>query len=315
MNTHSKKLLDQVRDRIRLRYYSYRTEESYISWMKRYILFHNMRHPKDMGKKELEAFLTHLAVNRRVSASTQNQAFNALLFLYREVLHINFDEGINAIRAKKPIRIPVVMSRDETIKVINLMSGVPQLMTKTLYSGGLRLSECLRLRVKDIDFDMNQIIIMDSKGGNDRRTVLSEKVQPELITHLEKVCAIHKNDLNRGYGNVNLPYALSRKYPKASKEWGWQYTFPSMSLCKDPDSGEVRRYHIHESSIRKAIKKAVRLSKIPKRITSHTFRHSFATHLLEAGYDIRTVQELLGHKDVKTTMIYTHVLPRSCMGK
>lgn len=310
MTTPPKRLLDQTRDIIRLKHYSIRTEESYISWIKRYILYHGKKHPKDMGKDEIESFLTHLAVNLKVASSTQNQAFNALLFLYREVLQINMDFEIYAVRAKKSNRLPVVMTKEEALNVINFLSGVQQLVAKLLYGCGLRLMECLRLRVKDIDFNMSQLFVRDGKGAKDRITVLPENAEPELETHLEKVKAIHEDDLSRGYGRVYLPYALARKFPNADREWGWQYVFPSKSLSKDPRSGEIRRHHIHDSSIQKAVRKAVKLTRIPKPISCHTFRHSFATHLLEDGYDIRTVQELLGHKDVNTTMIYTHVLKK-----
>ena len=303
-----KRLLDQVRDQIRIKHYSIRTEQAYTSWIKRFILFHDKKHPKEMGKQEIEVFLSHLAQNLNVAASTQNQAFNALLFLYNQVLNQPLDDKINAIRAKKPRRLPTVMTNEESMAVINALSGTNQLMAKLLYGSGLRLMECLRLRVKDVDYGMNQIMVRDGKGKIDRITVLPESVKPGLKEHLKRVKTIHENDLSQGYGRVYLPYALSRKYPNADREWGWQYVFPSKSLSKDPRTGNIRRHHIHENSLQKAVKKAVQLTNINKPISSHTFRHSFATHLLESGYDIRTVQELLGHKDVNTTMIYTHVL-------
>ena len=308
MNKPPKRLLDQTRDILRLKHYSIRTEQSYLSWIKRYIIFHDKRHPKDMSKKEIESFLTHLAVNSKVAASTQNQAFNALLFLYRDVLKVDMDFEINAIRAKRSVRLPVVMTKDETLKVIAFLTGMNKLIAKLLYGSGLRLMECLRLRIKDIDFDMSQVIVRDGKGAKDRVTILPENVKSEIKTHLEKVKAIHKDDLSRGYGRVYLPYALKKKYPNANREWIWQYVFPSKSLSKDPRSREISRHHIHESSIQKAVRKSVKLAGTNKPASCHTFRHSFATHLLENGYDIRTVQELLGHKDVSTTMIYTHVL-------
>jgi integron integrase len=304
------RLLDLVREQIRLRHYSIRTEQAYVSWIKRYILFHDKKHPKDMDKAEIEAFLTYLAKDLNVSSSTQNQAFNALLFLYNQVLHKSLDDKINAIRAKKPRRLPTVMTNEEAMKVVKGLSGSNKLMAKLLYGSGLRLMECLRLRVKDIDFGMNQIMVRDGKGKIDRVTLLPESAKLKLIEHLERVKTVHENDLSQGYGKVYLPYALSRKYPNTNRDWGWQYVFPSKSLSKDPRTGEIRRHHIHENSLQKAVKKAVRLARIIKPVSCHTFRHSFATHLLEDGYDIRTVQELLGHKDVSTTMIYTHVLKK-----
>jgi len=313
MDKPPKKLLEQVKDKLRLKHYSIRTENSYVPWIKRYILFHNKRHPKDMGKQEIEEFLTHLAVDLRVASSTQNQAFNALLFLYREVLDIEIDEQINAVRAKKPRKLPTVMSKGETFKLIENLDGIHQLMSKLLYGSGLRLMECVRIRVKDIDFELNQVVVRDGKGAKDRITVLPEDVKSSLRKHLEKIKLLHQDDLDKGYGRVYLPFALERKYPNANREWGWQYVFPSKSLSTDPRSGEIRRHHINESTLQKALKRAVKFLKINKPVSCHTFRHSFATHLLEDGYDIRTVQELLGHKDVNTTMIYTHVLSKGGM--
>jgi integron integrase len=303
-------LFDRVRDLIRLKHYSIRTEKSYLSWIMRYIFFHNKRDPKEMANAEIEAFLSHLAVDLKVSAATQNQAFNALLFFYKEVLKKQLDDSIDAIRAKKPKRLPTVMTKDETMKVIGAIPADHQLMVKLIYGSGLRLMECLRLRVKDIDLENNQIVVRDAKGMKDRITVLPDALKPSLREHLERVKIVHQNDVAKGYGRVYLPYALERKYPNASLEWGWQYVFPAKSLSKDPRTGEVRRHHIHENSLQKAVKTAVRLVGITKPVNVHTFRHSFATHLLEANYDIRTVQELLGHNDVSTTMIYTHVLNR-----
>jgi integron integrase len=310
MNKPKKKLLEQVRDKLRLKHYSIRTEHSYISWIKRYILFHNKRHPEEMSIHEIEEFLTHLVLDLKVASSTQNQAFNALLFLYREVLSIDLDDQINAVRAKNPLRLPTVMSKEETLKVIRALDGVHRLMAMLLYGSGLRLMECVRLRVKDVDFSLNQIIVRNGKGARDRATVLPENTKPSLQNHLQKVKLLHQDDLAKGCGRVYLPGALERKYPNANQEWGWQYVFPSKSLSKDPRSGETRRHHINESTLHKAVKKAVRLAGVNKPVSSHTFRHSFATHLLEDGYDIRTVQELLGHQDVSTTMIYIHVLKK-----
>jgi integron integrase len=301
-------LVKRVRDLIQLKHYSIRTEKSYLSWILRYIDFHNKRDPKEMAAPEIEAFLSHLAVNLKVSASTQNQAFNALLFLYREVLKKELDDSIDAIRAKKPKRLPTVMTKEEAKKVIGAIAGEHQLMVKLIYGGGLRLMECLRLRVKDVDFGNNQLVVRDAKGMKDRVTVLPDSLKPSLIEHLERVKMVHQNDVAKGYGRVYLPYALERKYPNASLEWGWQYVFPAKGLSKDPRTGEVRRHHIHENSLQKAVQTAVRLVGLTKPVNVHSFRHSFATHLLEANYDIRTVQELLGHNDVSTTMIYTHVL-------
>ena len=310
MKKRPKKLLDQVRDAIRLKHYSIRTEEAYVTWIKRYILFHNKRHPLEMGIPEIEAFLTHLAVDQKVAASTQNQAFSALLFLYREVLKKDLDGPIDAMRAKRPKRLPTVLTKEETLNVIGQLSGTHRLMANLLYGSGLRLMECLRLRVKDVDFAQRLIVVRDGKGMEDRVTMLPDSLVTPLQEHLQLVKRLHDEDLARGYGSVYLPFALERKYPNADQEWIWQYVFPSNRLSKDPRSGVVRRHHVSESGLQKAVKKAARLAGINKRVTCHTFRHSFATHLLEDGYDIRTVQELLGHKDVKTTMIYTHVLNR-----
>jgi integron integrase len=304
-----KKLLDQVRDAIRLKHYSIRTEQAYVGWIKRYIYFHGMRHPSEMGAPEVEAFLTYLAVKENVAASTQNQALSALLFLYREVLQQDLGP-VDALRAKRPKRLPTVLTKDETLRLIGCLSGTHQLMAKLIYGSGLRLMECLRLRVKDLEFDRRAIIVRDGKGAQDRVTVLPDSLIPLLKEHLQRVKALHEQDLAQGYGAVYLPDALARKYPNADREWGWQYVFPASSLSQDPRSGVTRRHHLHESSLQKAIKEAARLAGIVKPVGPHTLRHCFATHLLESHYDIRTVQELLGHKDVKTTMIYTHVLQR-----
>jgi integron integrase len=317
MEPTPKKLLDQacaelvecIRDAIRLKHYSIRTEQSYVNWIKRYIFFHNVRHPDEMSAAEVEAFLTHLAVNEKVAASTQNQALSALLFLYREVLKKDLGP-IDALRAKKTRRLPTVLTKEEVHRVLGELSGTHQLTARLLYGSGLRLMECLRLRVKDLDFAQRQILVRDGKGEKDRVTILAESLVSLLRDHLRIVKRTHKEDLAKGYGAVYLPYALERKYPNAEREWIWQYVFPANRLSVDPRSGVVRRHHLHESSLQKAVRAAARAAGIPKRVSCHTFRHSFATHLLEAHYDIRTVQELLGHKDVKTTMIYTHVLNR-----
>lgn len=305
-----RKLLDVVREVIRLKHYSYRTEQSYLNWIKRYLRFHNGEHPREMGKVEIQAFLTHLAVEGNVAASTQNQALSALLFLYRHVLEID-TEGISEFaRAKRPKRLPTVLTKVEVQAVMQHLMGVERLVIQFLYGSGLRLSEALNLRVKDIDFAQHQVIVRDTKGNEDRITPLPKALQAPLTGHLQTVRQIHKQDLEQGYGSVYLPYALAKKYSTADRTWIWQYIFPSYSLSQDPRSGVTRRHHISESTIQKALKKAVQRSGLQKRVSCHTFRHSFATHLLQNGYDIRTVQELLGHKDVKTTMIYTHVLNR-----
>lgn len=309
------KLLDQVRQRIRLKHYSYRTEQSYTGWIKRFIFYHHKRHPQEMGKAEVEDFLNHLATDRNVAASTQNQALNALLFLYNEVLEKPLP-NIESIRAKDSKRLPIVLTRSEVAAVLKQMSGVSLLIVQLLYGGGLRVNECLRLRVKDVDFGQEHLIIRDGKGHKDRTTTLPQATLAGLKAHLIEVKAQHHRDLQQGHGCVDLPYALARKYPNANKEWGWQYLFPSQSLSKNPqaDDGILYRHHLHTSSVQKAVKQAAQKAGIAKHVTPHTFRHSFATHLLEAGYDIRTIQELLGHKDVKTTMIYTHVANRGVLG-
>jgi integron integrase len=267
-----------------------------------------------MGKAEIEAFLTHLAIDLKVSASTQNQAFNALLFLYRQVLGKELAENINAKRAKRPRRLPTVMSKDEVKRILRAMSGTHQLMAKLFYGSGLRLMECVRLRVKDIDFEINQIVVRDAKGMKDRVTLLPETVKQPVKDHLAFVKTVHEKDMSQGHGGVFMPGALARKYPNASRQWGWQYVFPADRLSPDPRTDALRRHHIHETSVQKAVKRAAKLAGIGKPVSCHTFRHSFATHLLEDGYDIRTVQELLGHKDVRTTMIYTHVIGKGGMG-
>lgn len=308
------RLMDQLKDKIRLKHYSIRTEKCYVDWAKRYIFFHNKKHPRDMGGAEVAKFLTHLATDLRVSASTQNQALNAIVFLYREVIDKDLGNIGDFLRAKRPERRPLVLSREEARRVIECLEGPSRLMAELLYGSGLRLMELVRLRVKDLDFAMNQVVVRDGKGQKDRLTMLSHKVKAPLESHLIRVKKIHEEDLVQGNGRVYLPFALDRKYPNADREWAWQWVFPSKSLSKDPRSGVIRRHHIHETSFQTAVKNAVRLAGLTKPASVHTFRHSFATHLLEAGYDIRTVQELLGHKDVSTTMIYTHVLNQGARG-
>ena len=308
------KLLDQVRNKIRVKHYSIRTETQYLQWIKRFILFHGKRHPKDMGAAEVEAFLSHLAVEGNVSASTQNQALSALLFLYREILAIELPWLDDVVRAKKPQRLPSVLNRSEVALVLERMEGTYSLMARLLYGTGMRLMECCRLRVKDIDFGQREILIRDGKGAKDRVTMLPETLISDLQAHLVKRRRLYEDDLGKGMAEVFLPDALERKYPNAPNEWAWQYVFSSGSYSVDPRSGRERRHHIDEKLLQRAMKKAVTASGITKFATPHTLRHSFATHLLEGGYDIRTVQELLGHSDVSTTMIYTHVLNKGGRG-
>lgn len=310
----NRKLLDRVRDAIRLKHYSIRTEQAYADWIKRFILFHKKRHPAQMSEKEVTEFLTHLAREGKVAASTQNQALSALLFLYKEVLRqeIGWLDGVE--RAKKPARLPVVLSREEARKLLGELSGTPRLMASLLYGSGLRLMECVRLRVKDIDFGYAQITVRDAKGGKDRVTMLPVELAAPLQRHLARVQAQHDEDLEDGYGTVFLPFALDRKFPNAEREWAWQYVFPSSRLAMDPRTGKKQRHHMAEGILQSAVKLAVRKSGLTKPASCHSLRHSFATHLLERGSDIRTVQELLGHKDVSTTMIYTHVLNRPGLG-
>ena len=308
-------LLDQVREIMRLKHYSIRTETSYCDWIRRYVKFHKMRSRADLqpAEEKMELFLSDLAGPGHVAASTQNQAFSALLFLYREVLHHELGR-VNALRADRPVRVPVVLTVEEVRQVIGGMSGTPQLVAKLLYGSGLRLMEALRLRVQDLDFGMKQLTVRDGKGSKDRYTVLPESAIPPLREHLERVSQIHQADLAVGGGSVYLPGALERKYPHAAREWRWQYVFPARDLSTDPRSGLVRRHHLDETTLHRAIKAAVARARIAKNVGSHTFRHSFATHALQRGADIRTIQELLGHNDVSTTMIYTHVLRQGGSG-
>ena len=314
MPVHPPKLLDQLRATLRTKHYSYHTEKAYVFWVKRFILYHGKRHPLEMSEPEVEAFLSHLATDRDVAASTQNQAFCAILFLYRYVLDRPLEGRINALHAKRPVRLPVVLTPQEVFQVINDMDGVHKLQVQLLYGCGLRLHECLGLRVKDIDFGQHQILIRDAKGMKDRITLLPDSVCQALQEHLRKVQLLHDRDLEQGYGATPLPFALDRKYPMANREWAWQFVFPATRLCQDPRTGKPVRYHLHESTLQRALRVTLRRVQITKPVHCHTFRHSFATHLLQNGYDIRTVQELLGHKSVKTTQIYTHVLNRGGMG-
>lgn len=308
------KLLDQVRDRLRLKHYSIRTETQYLQWIRRFILFHDKRHPKEMGSSEVEAFLTHLAVEGSVAASTQNQALSALLFLYREVLGINLPWLDGVVRAKRPQRLPVVLTRSEVTGVLDRMHGLHGMMARLLYGSGMRLMECVRLRVKDVDFERAEILVRDGKGAKDRVTMLPQSLISPLQDHLRWRRQLFEDDKAKGKAAVYMPDALDRKYPNAATDWGWQYVFPAAGYSIDPRSGVERRHHLDEKTLQRAVKKAVQAGGLSKPATPHTFRHSFATHLLQSGYDIRTVQELLGHADVATTMIYTHVLNKGGRG-
>ncbi len=308
------RLLDRVRAAIRTKGYSIRTEQAYVDWIRRFILFHNKRHPDEMGKREVEAFLTHLAVNRDVAPSTQNQALCALLFLYRVVLERELPWFDDVTRAKKPRRLPVVLTNDEVARLLKKLHGDKWLMASLLYGSGLRLLECLRLRVQDIEFDRKQILVRNGKGGKDRVTILPGPVAQPLRRQIDRVRTIHEEDLYEGYGEVYLPFALERKYPNAARAFGWQYIFPAGKRSKDPRSNKYRRHHVGEAVLQRAVKQAVRDAGIERPASCHSLRHSFATHLLERGHDIRTVQELLGHKDIRTTQIYTHVMGRGAMG-
>ena len=307
-------LLSSLVEQMRLRHYSARTIETYVAWAVRYIKFHRKRHPRDLGRNHVEEFLSSLAIESNVSASTQNQALAAIGFLYRDVLNLPIEDGEALARAKRPVRVPVVLTRDEVRRLIGEMAGAPQLVAMLLYGAGMRLLECLELRVKDMDFAGNQIVIRGGKGDRDRLTMLPTAATARLREHLEEVRTTHAKDLRRGGGRVDIPGALARKYPRASTEFRWQWVFPATRIYLDVVTRELRRHHLHPTVIRRAVADAVRSAGLMKRATCHTFRHSFATHLIEDGYDIRTVQELLGHSDVRTTMIYTHVLNKGGRG-
>jgi integron integrase len=314
-NTADKpKLLDQVRNALRTKHYSMKTEKAYVHWIRRYVLFHNKRHPKDMGEKEINEFLTHLAVKEKVSASTQNQALCAIIFLYKHVLNKEIGKLEELVWAKKSKRTPVVFAREEAKAVLDNLTDTNWIMAKLLYGAGLRLTECLQLRVKDIDFRYKQIVVRDAKGDKDRVTMLPEKTIEPLKKHLEKVKQQHEQDIKKGFGMVYLPDALERKYRNANKEWSWQYVFPATQISTDPRTKVRRRHHIYETVLQKAVKVAIQKAGITKQASCHTFRHSFATHLLENGYDIRTIQELMGHKNLEMTMIYTHVMNKGARG-
>jgi integron integrase len=308
------KLMDQLSRALRTRRYAKRTEEAYCYWVRRFIRFHGLRHPSELAEPEINAFLTHLAVEEKVAASTQTQALSALLFLYRFVIGYEIGELQEIVRAPKSVRLPVVLTKDEVAAVLAELNGDVGIIASLLYGSGLRLMECLRLRVQDIDFTRNEIVVRNGKGAKDRVTCLPQSVSTRLQRHLEKVRAIHQKDLTEGWGRVELPSALSRKYPNAAAEWGWQWVFPQQTRWRNDKTREQGRHHIHETIVQRSTKEAVRRAGIAKHAGCHTLRHSFATHLLEAGYDIRTIQELLGHRSLNTTMIYTHVLNQGGMG-
>ena len=314
---NKKEILEEVREVLRLKHYSIHTERAYSDWIKRFIRFHGMKDREELfsrGEKKIEAFLSHLALEGNVASSTQNQAMNALVFLYKRVLKQELSEEINAIRAAPKKNIPVVLSREEVSSVIAIMDGVPRLVTQLLYGSGLRIIEAVRLRVQDVDYGYKQITVRSGKDAKDRVTTFPKSMEPLLRNHLNRVKAIHAQDLAAGYGKVYLPQALARKYQNAATEWGWQYIFPARNLSLDPRGGKKRRHHIDPSAVNKGIKSAIKKIGLAKRVSAHTFRHSFATHLLQRGTDIRTIQALLGHNDVSTTMIYTHVLQQGGHG-
>jgi integron integrase len=313
-NQQGPRLIDRVRRAARGRHFSPRTEEAYVGWVRRFIFFHGKRHPADMGEAEVGRFLSSLATEGRVSASTQNQALSALLFLYQHVLGRDLEWLHDVIRAKRPIRLPVVLTRDEVRAVLAELRDVPWLMASLMYGSGLRLMECCRLRVKDVELTRGEIVVRDGKGAKDRVTLLPARLRQPMASHLDQVFRLHQQDVRQGRGRAPLPGALARKYPNAPKEWGWQWVFPATRFYRDIETSVMYRHHLHESVVQREVKQAVRTARLTKPASCHTLRHSFATHLLESGYDLRTIQELLGHSDVSTTMIYTHVLNRGGRG-
>jgi integron integrase len=308
------RLLDQLRDSLRRRRYSLRTEKVYVHWVKRFILFHEKRHPRDMGGQEVTLFVSHLARQLNVAASTQNQALAALLYLYQQVLEVKLPWLDEVERAKRPARLPTVLTQQEVRLVLSQLDGVRWLMASLMYGAGLRLMECLGLRIKDLVFERGQLIVRDGKGARDRVTMLPLTLVPVVAAHLDKVKTLHESDLRQGLGRVALPFALERKYPNAGLQWGWQFVFPSSTICTSPYTGQQVRHHVHPKTIQRAVSAAAHKARLPRPVSCHTFRHCFATHLLENGTDIRTVQELMGHKDVSTTMIYTHVMSTPGIG-
>ena len=306
----ARRLIDEVRKAIRLRHYSYRTEKAYVDWIWRFVVFHGRQHPKLLGGAEVEKFLSHLAQERNVSAATQSQALAALLFLYKRVLNVDLPWIDNVVRATRPKRLPTVLGQQEAQSVLANLQGVYWLIGVLLYGSGLRLTEALRLRIKDLELENLRILVRDGKGGKDRVTILPESLVTHLRAHLAKIRELHRQAIEHGFGGVDLPHALERKYPRAHLDWGWQYLFPASRASVGPRTQERRRHHVYEDSVQRHVRNAARAAGIEKPVSPHTFRHSFATHLLENGYDIRTVQELMGHKDVSTTQIYTHVMAK-----
>jgi integron integrase len=310
MARSANQLLYQLRSTLQLKHYAYSTQNAYVNWVRRFVIFHGKRHPTRLGQAEIEAFLTFLAVKQEVAAATQNQALNAIAFFFKHVLGQPLEFDLQSVRARRPRRLPTVLSKDEVHSLLTCLTGTHKLMAQMLYGSGLRISECVRLRVKDVDFAQNQIVVRDGKGDKDRVTLLPDRLLPSLKDQLLRAKRVHEKDLKEGFGAVHLPFALERKYPHAQRAWIWQWVFPSRQRSPDPHTGEIRRHHLSRSGLRKAVQRASALAQIDKRVTPHTLRHSFATHMLENGYDIRTVQDLLGHRHVSTTMIYTHVLNR-----
>ena len=313
-DTRERRLIERFREAIRARHYSRRTEQTYWYWVRCFVFFHGKRHPRQLGAEQVSAFLSWLATERNVAAATQNQALAALLFLYKHVLDVKLPWVGDLVRAQRPVRLPTVLTEAEVRRLLACVDGVGELMVGLLYGAGLRQIECLSLRVKDIDFAYRHVVVRDGKGGKDRVTMLPARLVQPLQAHLGKVRLLHRRDLDEGYGEVSLPYALARKYPRAGCQWAWQFVFPSANRSADPESSVIRRHHIHPDTLGRIVKRAAERAGIIKPVSCHTLRHSFATHLLERGHDVRTVQELLGHSDVSTTMVYTHVINKGARG-